>query len=116
MEKETVEQVAMYLDKIGEKVGVTFEQMWPFLVKQAFIEGLFSTILFVISTYFYGLFIWKFNKKYSGISDECTLIEGIGLVICGFIWFILLVVFICCFLGMINPEYYAIKEILSVIK
>lgn len=115
MEKETFDQVAMYLDKIGGKIGVTFEQMWPFLVKQAFIEGLFSTIIFAVYTCFYGLFIWKFNKKYSN-TDDCTLIEGLGLVIGGFIWFIFFVLFVCCFLGMINPEYYAIKEILSVVK
>jgi hypothetical protein len=57
MEKE-ITLVLSYLDKIGEKLGIGANMLWPYLMKQQIIEAYMNVAVIVLLAAI-GLFTWK---------------------------------------------------------
>lgn len=106
MNKETL----ALIEKLSEKLGTTSEHLWGVLMKQAPIDAAFSFIFMV--ALLVGLwFLWKLAKKASD-----------GMVYMAFV-LVCVIVAIAVFslsyntlIGFFNPEYWALKEIMSSLK
>lgn len=62
MNKESTELILQHLDKLGEKLGVAADKIWPWFIKQVYVEAAVSTVAFLIVcaiTYFFFKFLFK---------------------------------------------------------
>jgi hypothetical protein len=68
MEKE-IELITNYLDKLGKALGLGTEKLWPYLIKQQYVEAVFSTIFFIV---FLAASIWiiRFIMKHWQFQEE----------------------------------------------
>jgi len=122
-----VEQVSEKLEKLITAAGGQIEKAWPYLVKQSVIEGWVAliTMIFIIIVFAcVGLFVfkhwdpeWKLdNKGYSITGSDHEGYWVISLTIIGFIAFLSIIFGIEAVSKILNPEYYAIKDLLSILK
>jgi hypothetical protein len=118
MNEKTIAEITQYLDTLIERAGGTIETIWPYLIKQAYIEFAISLFCFIVFTTGTILCLALFTKiDGSSYADEALKITAMVAAL-------LLAIFAICALigvmltsaGALNPEYYAIKELLSVIK
>lgn len=134
MDPQSTKQILDYLDKIGEKLDVGTQMVWPWFVRQVYIDvflawlffTLTSTILFFI--YRYVMRHWDYPRNDEGQRLYGYEREGLPYSICqedheGF-WvticiiagvFALIGVFnvIICGFDWLNPEYHALKSLLK---
>jgi len=120
------EQVMEILRVLAEKFGTTTEFLWGVLIRQAYVHGVTAIVCFLITSVL--IFGWNWVWWRAEVGEEvshrdkgdrmfaifmCRL-GGLGLV---FIW-------TCLFLSgmievttaLINPEYWAIKQVLGGLK
>lgn len=115
----TAEQLGALLDELGKRLGPTGSHVFDLAVRQALIEGVVSTIGFVlglvalVSTR--RVYRWylagaeegsRYNDREMAAVFGCT---GLGLgALCGIVQFLFWGVLL-----LLNPEYAAIQSILS---
>lgn len=110
------EELLKRLDVLAAKVGVASEHMWGVLVRQAYIEGisvLVATLLVAIGS----VFIWRQFVKSNGAYDDLDvlwLIAGTISTIIGIVFLVISVDLVPT--AIFNPEYYALKQILTVLR
>jgi hypothetical protein len=120
-----MQDLTLFLEKMAEKLGTTTEYLWSILLKQApifgycYVSGGFLILIF-------GLLLYRFHKKCRSISpnyktyyeeDEWRVSLNVMLLaaflIVSVIWLVKLPKAITAFM---NPEYWALQEILKQIK
>lgn len=119
------EQTSVLLQKLAEKLGVASEHLWSVLVRQAPITAMADLVALSVSL---GLWIIAFrfvNRKttlsgdrdVSDWDDEgkffawaIIILSGIGTVI------LLLIALTEAITAFVNPEYWALREILRAVK
>ncbi len=123
-------KVDEYIQAIAEKLGVAAEHVYSLLVKQQLAEGIFTISIFAFFFIVAVSFVVHVSRKgflmkdcYSGKeidgSEVINYIRGAMLAVSGLTF---LVILMCIpeikegVLQLINPEYYAIKEIMDVFK
>ena len=112
MNVENLQPVLDYLDKIGEKIGQGAEHIWPWLIKQQYIESTIAWIVFIIC----GLLwipVYKEACNEHDWENEWILIVMISLGVASF--FSLVFLFVEGF-DFLNPEYWALKDLMYMIK
>ena len=107
-----------YLDKLGAKMGLAAQQVWPWFIRQQYIEAIISSIVLVLSTALF-VFLVRFSCNHwnseSGYSIEESdheplwIIAGIG---SGIFMTIAHICFWTEFPDIFNVEYAALKDIL----
>jgi hypothetical protein len=129
-----IEKITEYLDKIAAKLGVGVEHVWPWFVKEQYVEVIIPAFFFIFFSTI-GLFMFRYmathwdpykNLRHSGSNytiDTYSIHDKeheVG-------WFIVLA-FVCfCALfamlnfmielsGIFNPEYHALKALMETIK
>jgi len=121
-----MEELTPMLEKLAEKLGTTTEYLWGVLLKQAPITAV-TELVYLILVVLCGITLYKIHKRLSKKVDgnnsiyyESEELVIVPMVIATIIWAIL---FIICFLsigsivtGFLNPEYWALDEIMSLIK
>ncbi|MCU7556587.1 hypothetical protein [Macrococcus capreoli] len=117
------EETMKYIDQLAKSLNVASEHVYEALLKQAVVSGIMSivcAIVMLIVTIALVLVIRKawIKAEYdpyfdSGDAAMCTFVVGIVL-------FIVVCVGICAaengVTALVNPEYWAIKEVLNAIK
>lgn len=116
-----MEQLTQLLEQLALKLGTTVEYLWDVLIKQAFIAGMQAILAFVLVTIFIG--IWyiihrKFsntpNKYYNAYNEVPYVIPmAFTIVILIACWIIGLIEAIDSITNFINPEYWALQQILN---
>ncbi len=116
-----VQPVLDYLDKIAAKLGTTVEQIWPWMIKQQYVEAIYPgilLILFGVPSFFLFKYMFKhwypkndsvyniYRKDHEKFWIAATIIIGIFLLI-------LLSVFLVQFGDIFNAEYWAFNALLS---
>ncbi|MDE1437634.1 hypothetical protein P9C91_18085 [Bacillus licheniformis] len=112
-----------YIDKLAAKLGVAAEHVYGVLVKQAFASGVTDSIIgfvFLMIAVIAGVIITRVTIKVYGerhCNWDCewffvVLAVGLLVILPGGISIYVITEGIK---GLINPEYYAIKEILDTI-
>ena len=121
-----MENLTELLEKLADKLGTTSEYLFGVLVNQAPISALYSA-LYLILVLLGGYLLYKLHISFlKQDGNNCSLYSkyGVGIAIPMILSFIAwLVLFIKCFhsienimTGFLNPEYWALDEIMSLIK
>lgn len=109
------------LEILAAKLGVATEHLWGVLIQQAPISGAFELINYVaMAASVYGVVVlWKFiNNKVTkdGWNDIAYIWPGIASILAaGFLWAAIFSL-PTTFAAFFNPEYWALKQVLSAIK
>jgi len=116
------EQLIGLIDKLAVKLGIAVEILWTALIKQAYVSNTVDLVAFFILA---AISIWGFkfirNKtKDGGEWHDDGDASGISWLLWG-LYTIVIALIICLNLsgtvsGIINPEYWALKEILGAVK
>ena len=122
MDTETVN----LLTELAAKLGTTSEYLWEILLRQAPISST-VTLIQIMFTVLSGIFLWrlhkhfskKIDKKYSMYDNSTGVLEAIMIILS----ILTLTIGIGLFLGIenmlngyFNPEYWALKQILNILK
>ena len=121
-----MEELTPLLEKLAEKLGTTTEYLWGVLLKQAPIIAA-TELVYLVLVILGGIVLYKIHKRLSKKVDgnnsiyyKADELVIAPMVIAAIIWVIL---FIMCFFsigtiitGFFNPEYWALDEIMSLIK
>lgn len=108
-----VSKVETALSVVADKVGVASDHFYPILVKQQYMEGFIDlgigAVLLLLSIFLSGV-LWLLIRDKDGetvfpviVITFITILFGISFFGSGL-------------LGVMNPEYYALKEIMEVVK
>jgi hypothetical protein len=106
---------------LAEKLGVATEHVYNVLVRQQFYEGIFALIAVLLSI-IATLFLFKLFKIGLKLRDEKNEITGIGASYCVLSVISVSIAVSICFqyasgiVKIVNPEYYAIQQILQMVK
>jgi hypothetical protein len=117
MNTEIAKQVSEVLDVLAQKFGSTVEHLWGILIKQAYVEGIISLVWVIISI-IVGTISIKYIIKFFKEEDDGW--EGMLFAIC--FGLIALSALVFCLnindtiRALVNPEFYAIKEIFGQLK
>lgn len=125
MDEKQIDMITNYLDKIGEKIGVGANTIWPWLVKQQYVHAIMSTIWLCL---FWGIGLWickmwsdkwvvhyKENKDIPALHALhvmrviFTIIFSIGMMFS-------VSFFMHEFFDIFNPQYWALKDLLNMVR
>jgi uncharacterized protein YqhQ len=129
MKEKAFDKVTAYIDALAQKLGVAAEHVYITLIRQQYVEGITSIIacLFAIGVTFYiakkTTELTK-NKREAAkekwITSMSEDLAPVAVAVTWVLFFISLIVTMFVIPGsvsqLINPEYYAIKEILNSLK
>ncbi len=118
------EQTSKLIEQLAQKLGTTTEYLWSVLLKQAPIDAATTLVQILFIALFAWLLIAKHNKLssqtdwgayddkgYNNVGVAALMIVGAAFV------FVMTVLCFCSFgdviNGFFNPEYWALKQILS---
>ena len=113
--KETIEVISPYLQQIADKLGTTGEYLWKLQVTQAYVDASCIVAFYVLTM----VAMYGFYKLFRFLLNEKSNIDGF-LVLCGFI--LVGMILGCMFKFktlvtiLINPEYYALTNIITMVK
>jgi len=124
LSKETLSMALEYLDKIGTKIGMTADTIWPWLIKQQYVYFGTSLTALTIGLVMLIVALYISNKHHPFDDDKygtakvdlqrilrcATMILSVVFTIVGGICTI------CNMPKLFNPEYYALKNLLEMIK
>ena len=135
MDPNSITQITSYLDKLGEKLGIGATMVWPWLIRQVYVECITAWLSFISSVtvaFLIGKFAahhWNgsysrrsaFNEpeensnQYSIVDNDHEPIWIIGLIVIA-IWIVLSFIFLMGFgFNFINPEYHALKDLMTLV-
>ncbi len=116
------------LDKIADKIGMTVEQLWPYLVKQVYNEAMLGAIAIFVFTSISLYILLRYGEMRFLKWSETEVIEGrtknvikdyqrictiLPLILIG----ILLIVFIFADIPrFLNPEYFAFEDLMNMLR
>lgn len=107
------EKIMEYVDHLANALGVAAEHVWETLVRQAIVNGVVDLTLAVVMLVA-GVVVWKLINKYGDVQDW-----DVEWMPVGFLYVALFTVGILSLRfgisQLLNPDYYAIKELLDVI-
>jgi hypothetical protein len=117
--KNMNEQTQQLIEKLATKLGATAEHLWGVLVRQAPISSATAAIAICI---YAAVMVWGYRLVREKTKDEGDWNDHCGsIALPWIIWsvgMLFLVIVLCSSLsnivaGFVNPEYWALKEILS---
>ena len=122
-----MEQLTQLLAQLAEKLGTTTEYLWEVLIRQAYVNSMIN-IFAIIFTVLLGVALWKVHKwgcekPKEGYCDtnyeKHEILIMLPMIIFGFVFaicfFVSTINFGSTLSGLINPEYWALKQVLSII-
>ena len=114
-------EVTNLLQGLADRLGTTVEYLWGTLVRQAPIQAVTDSVYLIAlgGLYWFLITRWrKFVKENTGYENEDSRAWfTAGIAIVGLICFLIASVTISGIVsGFLNPEYWALERILSLIK
>ena len=64
MDKATIDQVAHYVDKLAQKLGIGVEHIWPWFIREQYVDA----IVVVIPTLAFIFYAWYALRAYGRVS------------------------------------------------
>lgn len=120
------ENMEQLLIELAQKLGTTVEHLWGVLVRQAYVEALGDGIIVIALTLF-GLWLWRWAARFNERSkdDEFTEDEKENYELASFLSGVVALVswtFLIfgrlpdLFTKLLNPEFWALQEIIKYIR
>jgi uncharacterized membrane protein YraQ (UPF0718 family) len=133
MNQELSKEVLTRLDAIAAKLGVAAGEVWRILLKQAFVESVVQVVVGVLLAITAAIVVkWFYSRVLADQAFNANIKEEhsydyyrakrdpagwvTGMVLCSIAGLVAIGVAISGILGVMNPEYYALRELLSVLK
>lgn len=118
MDQESINLIIQYLDKVGEKIGVAGNQVWPWLIRQQYVESIGSIICFLFFSIIFFILLYNTLKTENFLernedAKDGTLLAFLIVSAIGF--FISLIFFVTESFDIFNPEYWALKDLLNML-
>ena len=124
------EKAFEYIDAIAANLGVAAEHVYGALLKQAMVSGLRSVVYIIVCLAVGYAIIKVFKRIYSDVKEgeDSIFVDSFGIslggvfaIIIGGVAIIILFFAIMADIGnattaLLNPEYWALKELLNTIK
>ena len=112
------EKITTLLEQLANQIGVTVEQVFPWLVRQQFLEAICNIIIYIFLLISLPIITYKaYNKTEEW---EAPTIPG---MICIISLIAFSVVYMLCLVDMsnnitqiFNPEYHALKNLMEMVK
>jgi len=121
MTDEIIKEALKRIDVIAAKMGTTAEYLWPLIVKQEIVDSIltflgitFATITFIIFSKW--LIDSRKNKETHDDPDTKEVILLGFLIFSAIVLIMSLIFFIAEGFDWINPEYWAFKNIISMLR
>ena len=113
---EAIDKLLPVFEKLAQKIGESGEGIWKFTIEQQKLDaysGLFWGLLWILlGVFLKDGFVWKGNAGFRGSDD--WIIPGI------IFWIPCLFIGMCMLIENIkrklNPQYYALKDLLDSVK
>lgn len=116
MTNESVALVVNKLESLAQSIGVGVQEMFPYFVRQQYIDSLSSIIPFILLLITLPLFAY-FQRRTDWTKSD-TLDQGLTMIF-GMLSVVLTgatLITIDGLLKFLNPEYHAIREIIRLIR
>lgn len=114
----TPDQLAQILDDLGKRLGPTGQHVFELAVRQVYINAGVATVM-VLATAIVGIVALPRLMRWQQLDQSSTGDRGIVVMILGFLYGALgLIVLVFAFFtipSVLNPEYAALRDILSAI-
>ena len=108
------ENVGQILDALGVRFGATGAHLWTILQRQAYVEGVIALLAIGLGSIMFAAFSWTTRKARDDYNYEPVMvgigISGVIVVICAVIQTF------GAISAMMNPEYYALQQVLGAFK
>lgn len=118
--EKALDQATKYIDAMAAELGVAAGHVYETLVTQAFAEGLAFLIpqLVLLLAAITGIVVAVKNRSgsfnyFGGLNEKGTGLL-VAIIICAFIAVVVTFCLPGSVMRVVNPEYYAIREILNV--
>jgi len=113
MDKNTQEVI----QQLASALGTTTEKLWGILLRQAFIDGI-DRAVWIIPEALAAILLWRYcwRKLMSEDADDCEPPFMVGLVIAGIFALVALYNASTFYQQLLNPEYWALQQILTAFK
>lgn len=119
-----------YIDAIAANLGVAAEHVYGALLKQAMVSGLISVLYIIICLAVSYVIIKILKTVYADVKaeEESLFVDGFGISLAGvfavifggiaivIMFFVIMAEISNATTALLNPEYWALKEILDTIK
>lgn len=110
------DEILNRIDAIAQKIGVTVEQLWPWLIKQQYVEAIYPLVLVILfCILFFSYYNHIKNTDWDNESDLKSAIKVKLLIGIGAVCIFAFIVFIGEFSDIFNPEYWAFKNLIEMI-
>ena len=114
------EQVIELLQQLAVKLGTTMENLWTVLLHEARVEGvmdLFYSVLFLTLTVASGFLFYRALSHEHNYEDKYIDVPpAVSGITCGIAFITFLVFLYHGVIELINPAYFALREILSALQ
>lgn len=120
--KEAIHRGFDLLEQLAAKIGVTVDYLWPFMVREHVVRWITFMLLFAVGASTTTFALKKldmdvFGNEYKGDKKISSHIALIIMAVIAAISTIVGFVHVWQFLpGLLNPEYHALKDLMSMIK
>ncbi len=129
MNEETQKKAMEMLEALAEKLGTTLEHLWEVLIRQALVEGAYALVLAVFGMAALGGLIYacvlgvRAGRRLAEKEDDTFYLHGsqaVGGVLLLLFGAMVLDIFVLrnihtALICFINPEYWAIREVLRLL-
>lgn len=120
LEERMNEQILQRIDALAAKLGTTAQYLWGVLIRQARIEVIENIICIAVFVAF-GYAMFRVCAKYAHAWEDCdnfpeamaSVFSGIAVVIC---MIVVAVAFCSIWTPLLNPEFWALKQVLGAAK
>lgn len=124
MNEQNLQMVFGYLDKVSEKIGVGATQIWPWLIRQQYIDAIRETALFIFLTsalFFLAKFTikhWDYEPEDGRYSITKKDHEVLYIIPVAILTFLSIVSIFCAFseiTDLLNIQYAALEDLMEMI-
>ena len=114
------EKISNAIEQLAAQIGVGVDHFWPLFVKQQMIDGWINLLTPIILILVSSVYLVLTRNKWEDKTKDDISWQGVGGIIIGFVLAISIVFSFVhgttAVKQIINPEYYAIKEITEMIR
>ena len=82
MTPESIDKITQYLDKLASKLGIGVQEVWPWFVRQQYVEAITSIIFFSIFSILAVIFLKRSLKIHFSDGATPTPKDILGIVFC----------------------------------
>ena len=110
-------EVLAKIDALAAKIGITVEQIWPWMIRQQYVEAIYYSVLAILGIIVSSIILITTIKYWEKIfANDCEVGCVVGNVLFIGFTFVLVIMAIVAIPNIFNPEYWALKDLIRMIR